>query len=309
MTIVLLEPLHEDARALLANFDTTVLVETPEAVRGGLAAETTAILTRGRAQIDAALLERCGAVRVVARCGVGLDSIDLAAATRRAIPVIYAPGSTTDALAEHTLMLMLAATRRLRQLSAAVHRGEWRVRDSYGATELKGRTLGVVGMGAIGRRVADLAQAFGMRVVYWNRSPVASAYERLPLDELLAASDIVSLHLALTPETRQLIDRRALGLLRRGAILINTARGGIIDQAALTDAIDDGTVGYFASDVLAPEPPAADEPLLTSDRTMITPHTAALTDATFRAMCMSTVSNVLAVLSGGTPDPASVYRG
>ncbi len=308
MTIVLLEPIHDDARALLASFDTTVLVDGPTQVEGELARATTAILTRGRGIIDAPLLNRCPGVRAVARCGVGLDNIDVAAAGQRDIPVIYAPGSTTAALAEHTLMLMLAATRRLRQLTEAVHAGDWQVRASYGALQLSGKTLGIVGMGAIGRRVGELALAFGMRVVCWNRTPVVGDLTRLELDELLAASDIVSLHVALAPETRGMIDGRALGLMRPGAILINTARGGIIEQVALAAALDEGRIGYFASDVLDPEPPAAGERLLASDRTLITPHTAALTDVTFRAMCLSTATNVLAVLRGDAPDAASVYR-
>jgi D-3-phosphoglycerate dehydrogenase len=310
MTILLLEPIQADARALLADFEHTVLLSTPAELEQALDSEPIhAILTRGRGRIDDALMARCPDLRVVARCGVGLDNIDLAAAQRRGIAVIYAPGSTTSAVAEHTLMLMLAAARGLRQTAAAVHAGNWAVRDGYGSTELNGKTLGIIGMGAIGRRVAGLAAAFGMQIVAWTRSGDTAGYPSLPLPDVLRAADLVSLHVALTPATRHMIGAEQLALMKPGTLLINTARGALIDQAALAAALDRGTPGYFASDVLDPEPPAAGERLLASERTLITPHIAAITDTTYRSMCVRTASNVLAVLRGETPEPESVYGG
>ena len=310
MTILLLEPIQADAHALLADFARTVLSETPAALEHALdSAPIHAILTRGRGRIDDALMARCPALRVVARCGVGLDNIDLVAAKRRGIAVIYAPGSTTSAVAEHTLMLMLAGARRLRQTAAAVHAGNWAVRDGYGSIELNGKTLGIIGMGAIGRRVAALAQAFGMQIVAWTRSGDTAGYPSLPLVEVLRVADLVSLHVALTPATRHMLGATELALMKPGALLINTARGALIDQAALAEALERGTPGYFASDVLDPEPPDAGDPLLSSARTLITPHIAAITDTTYRAMCVRTASNVLAILRGETPEAASVYAG
>ncbi|MDQ2996528.1 MAG: phosphoglycerate dehydrogenase [Chloroflexota bacterium] len=310
MTILLLEPIQADAHALLADVEHTILPDTPAALALALDSQPIhAILTRGRGRIDDALMARCPKLRVVARCGVGLDNIDLAAAKRRGVAVIYAPGSTTSAVAEHTLMLMLAGARRLRQTAAAVHTGNWAVRDGYGSTELNGKTLGIIGMGAIGRRVAALATAFGMQIVAWTRSGNTAGYPSLSLADVLRAADLLSLHVALTPATRHMIGAAELALMKPGAVLINTARGALIDQAALATALERGTPGYFASDVLDPEPPDASEPLLSSQRTLITPHIAAITDTTYRAMCVRTVSNVLAVLRGEAPEAASVYAG
>jgi D-3-phosphoglycerate dehydrogenase / 2-oxoglutarate reductase len=310
MTILLLEPIQADAIALLDDFERTMLPNTPAELEHAVASEPIqAILTRGRGQIDDALMARCRKLRVVARCGVGLDNIDLAAAKRRGIAVIYAPGSTTSAVAEHTLMLMLAAARRLGQTTAAVHAGNWAVRDGYSSTELNGKTLGIIGMGAIGRRVAALAAAFGMSIVAWTRSGDTAGYPALPLLELLGAADLVSLHVALTPATRHMIGAEELALMRPGALLINTARGALIDQAALAAALERGALGYFASDVLDPEPPNTGERLLASPHTLITPHIAAITDTTYRAMCVRTAANVLALLRGEAPEAASVYRG
>jgi D-3-phosphoglycerate dehydrogenase len=310
MTILLLEPIQADAHALLVDFEHTVLANTPAELEHALDSELIhAILTRGRGRIDDALMARCPELRVVARCGVGLDNIDLSAAQRRGIAVIYAPGSTTSAVAEHTLMLMLAAARRLRQTAAAVHAGNWAVRDGYSSAELNGKTLGIIGMGAIGRRVAALAEAFGMQIVAWTRSGDTAGYPSLPLVDLLRAADLVSLHMALTPATRHMIGAEKLALMKPGALLINTARGALIDQAALAAALDRGTPGYFATDVLDPEPPDAGERLLASEHTLITPHIAAITDATYRAMCVRTASNVLKVLHAEAPEAESVYGG
>jgi D-3-phosphoglycerate dehydrogenase / 2-oxoglutarate reductase len=309
VTILLLEPIHQDAQALLAHHDQTILATTDQAVDQVLnGAPVQAIVTRGRGRVTDTLIARCPELQVVARCGVGLDNIDLIAASTRSIPVIYAPGSTTQAVAEHTLMLMLAASRQLRQLTNAVHSGQWDIRNSYSALELRGRTLGILGFGAIGSRVAELAEAFGMFVITWSRSARSSRYPAHSLEKVLQQADVVSVHVSLTAETHHLLGKQELAHMKSGSILINTARGGVIDQSALADALELGILGYFAADVLDPEPPNANERLLKSERTMITPHTAAITDATYRAMCLSTVRNVLAVLRGEAPEAQSVYR-
>ncbi len=183
-----------------------------------------AILTRGRGQIPRAFMDRFPHLRAVARCGVGLDNIDTDAAAERGIPVIYAPDSTTVAVAEHTILLMLALGRRLTTLAAAVAAGDWAIRNGYSGTELAGKTLGIVGMGSIGRRVATLATALGLKVVYWSQTSRDERFPLLPLSDLLAVADVVSLHLALTPATRHLIDAAALARMKPGALLINTAR-------------------------------------------------------------------------------------
>jgi phosphoglycerate dehydrogenase-like enzyme len=308
MTILLLESIHEDAHTLLSSHDRTVLTNTLDDLAQIVQNEQiVAILTRGRGQISSALMDRCPKLRVVARCGVGLDNIDLPSARERGITVIYAPGSTTATVAEHTLMLTLAAARRLHQVADAVDNNHWDARDGYRGIELTGKTLGVLGLGAIGRRVAELAEAFGMRVVTWSRASRAPRFPALAFDEVLQQADVISLHIALTPSTRHLIGARELAMMQPDALLINTARGGLIDQAALADALERGALGYFAADVLDPEPPSSTERLLRNSRTLLTPHIAALTDVTYRTMCVRTAANVLAVLRGDEPERNSVY--
>jgi phosphoglycerate dehydrogenase-like enzyme len=309
MTILLLEPIHPAAHELLAAHDEVLLAASPAGPEAdGSAQQVVAVLTRGRGRVTADLIARLPNLQVVARCGVGLDNIDLAAAQARGISVVYAPGSTTASLAEHTLMLMLASARRLYPIADAVHAGHWAARDQYMGQELRGKTLGIVGLGAIGRRVAELGEAFQMRVSYWSRSSREPRYTALALPELLASADVISLHSALTATTRHLIGAAELALMKPSAILINTARGGLIDQAALRAALERGQIGLFAADVLDPEPPAGDEALLTNERTLITPHIAAITDITYQAMCVSTASNVLAILRGEPPQAQAVYR-
>ncbi len=307
MTILLLEPIHEEARALLEDFHRVAAFEEPER-EAPPAEDIVAILTRGRGRVSRGLMEGCPELRVVARCGVGLDNVDLDAARERSIPVVYAPGSTTDTVAEHTLMLMLALSRRLCALSGAVADGRWEARTGYDGTELKGKKLGVVGLGAIGRRVAALAEAFGMHIRYSNRSAREVPYERLALEELLKESDVVSIHLRLTERTRHLMGGRELALTKPGALLINTSRGAVIDQCALAAALQEGRLGGFAADVLEEEPPDPSMELLKSERVLITPHVAALTEETYREMCVRTAKNVLAVLRGEQPERESVYN-
>ena len=309
MTILLLEPIHEEAHSLLADHDRTVLAENADELEQTVTHEKIiAILTRGRGQISAALMLRCPSLRVVARCGVGLDNVDLHTAQQREVAVIYAPGSTTAAVAEHTLMLTLAAARKLHPIATAVNEDDWQARNNYRGIELTGKSIGIVGLGEIGRRVAELAHAFGMHVLTWSRTSRDSRYEALSLDALLERADIVSLHTALTPATHHLIGARELALMKPGALLINTARGGLIDQLALGEAVERGIIGGFAADVLDPEPPAASERLLRNPRVLVTPHIAALTDVTYRTMCVRTVTNVLAVLRGDQPEQKSVYH-
>lgn len=297
MTIVLLETIHPDAEALLAAHDRVVLAESPGDLGTRIPySEIVAILTRGRGQIRRPLLEACPNLRVVARCGVGLDNIDVAVAQERGIAVERAPGSTTIAVAEHTILLMLALARRLNALADAVKAGNWAVRNHYEGHDLYGKTLGIIGMGAIGQRVAALATAFGMEVCYWNRTPRTLPYRQVDLPTLLRQADVVSLHSALAPETHHLLGERELTLLKPTAMLINTARGTIIDPDALRTAIIAGRLAGFGADVLDQEPPDPTDPLLTHERVLITPHTSALTAETYRAMCIQTVQNVLAVL-------------
>jgi phosphoglycerate dehydrogenase-like enzyme len=309
MTILLLETIHPEAQALLESYDRVRLALTADAVREAVEQEqVVAIITRGRGQISAGLIADCPALRAVGRCGVGLDNIDSAAAAARGVAVIYAPGSTTQAVAEHTLMLMLAAARRLVAAAVAVRVGGWEFRNGYQGSDLAGRTLGIIGMGSIGQRVAWMAEGLGMKVIYWSRRRRSADHTYVELADLLATADVISLHVELTSETNHLIGARELALVKPGAILINTARGAVIDQPALAAALREGRLAAFAADVLEREPPASDDALLGDERVILTPHIAALTDVTYRAMCVRTAANLLAVLRGEQPEAASLYR-
>jgi phosphoglycerate dehydrogenase-like enzyme len=309
VSIVLLEPIHPDALALLRAYGNVLVLDDPTDlahVQGTPQVE--AVITRGRGQIRRALIDALPELRVVARCGVGLDNVDVQAAAAHGIAVVYAPGSTTTAVAEHTLLLMLALARRLLPTANAVRSQQWAVRNGYQGMELAGKTLGIIGMGMIGRRVAQLASALGLSVIYWNRSTLLGPGQAVSLEELLRQADVISVHVALNPETRQLIGARQLAQMKPGALLINTARGAIVDQVAVAQALADGHLGGFAADVLNVEPPPADEPLVSQTNALLTPHIAALTTDTYRLMCVYTVTNVLAILRGEQPAPESLYH-
>jgi D-3-phosphoglycerate dehydrogenase / 2-oxoglutarate reductase len=308
--ILLLESLHPEAEALLASAGPVLRASDSNEPPAELA-HVRAILTRGRGRIPEALLARCPALVVVARAGSGLDNLDTGAAARRGIVVIHAPGANTNTVAEHTLALMLDLARGLTRGARAVAAGRWEERAHYRGDELGGLTLGIVGFGNIGQRVAALAAAFGMRVLVAAHPAHPDAhgpYPRLPLRELLAAADVVTLHVPLTSATRNLLGAAELACMKPGALLVNTARGALIDMSALRTALAAGTLGGFGADVLEVEPPRPDDPLLASENVVLTPHVASLTAATYRTLCLSTAENVVRVLRGEAPEPRSVFR-
>ena len=237
------------------------------------------------------VLKRCTAemiaaaprLRLIQKIGVGVNTIDLEAAEVRGIAVCNLPGSNARAVAELTLALMLAVLRRLPRFDGAMRQGEWlnpELQDGIG--ELGGRTIGLVGYGAIPRLLAPVLIALGCRLVYTSRSAPADALgERRTLTALLAEADVVSLHLPLTAETANLIDSAAIARMRPGAVLINTARGGLVDQAALTEALASGRLAGAGLDVFVHEPHDASELLFRMPNVVLTPHIAWLTTGTF----------------------------
>jgi D-3-phosphoglycerate dehydrogenase len=310
MPILLLESLHTDAEALLAQHDTVVLAETPAlAMATAEAGGITGILTRGKGRITSELMQACGdSLKVLCRAGAGLDTVDVAAAKAMNLAVIYAPGKNAATTAEHTMMLMLASARKLALLNAHVKAGDWAVRATYEGIELNGKTLGIIGMGNIGSRVAVLAQAFGMRVIYWSRSSRDARFEFRALDDLLREADVVSLHIALNEHTRGMLGIRELSLMKSTALLINTARGALVDASALEAMLIEGRLGGYAADVMAQQPPDPNDPLLKHERVTLTPHVAGLTDRTYREVCLYCASNVIAVIKGESPDAASLFQ-
>ena len=308
--IVLLETVHPEAESILARAGRVALAPDPSALPDVDESAVVAIVTRGLGRVDAGLFDRLPALRVVARCGAGLDNIDVGAAGERGVTVVHAPGVTTYAVAEHAMLLTLALARRVVQLATSVESGDWSTRDRYEGFELHGRRMGVLGLGRIGRRVAELGQAFGMDVVAWShRGGGDSEIPCLPFDDVVATSDVIQICTALTSETRHLVGREALGLVRPGALVVNTARGALVDSRAVASAIHDGRLGGYAADVWDPEPPPADECLLAYPRVIVTPHVAAMTDTTYRRLCVGPAHAVVAILLGEQPDPTYLYRG
>jgi glyoxylate reductase len=256
------------------------------------AADADALLTMVTDRVDAALFDAAPNLRVVANLAVGSDNIDLDEARRRGIPVGVTPGVLTEATADLAFALILAAARRLPQAAEAVRRGEWRTWEPAGflGLELHGATLAVVGAGRIGQAVARRARAFGMEVI-----EVRSAD---PLEPALERADVVSLHTPLTPQTRHLIDAAALRRMKPTAILVNTARGGVVDQDALIEALHAGTIAAAALDVTDPEPLPADHPLLRAPNVLVVPHIGSATGRTRARMAEMAVANIEAGLAG-----------
>jgi glyoxylate reductase len=252
-------------------------------------------------RIDAALLDHAPRLRVVSSCSVGLDHVDLAAATARGLPVGHTPGVLTDTTAELAIALLLAAARRVVEADRFVREGRWSEwsPDLMLGRDLFGATLGVIGLGAIGRAVAQRAVALGMRVLGWNRTPrEVAGLEAVSLPELLAGSDFVSVHVALTPETRGLLDAAAFEQMQPGAVLVNVARGGIVDEAALAAALRSGRLAGAALDVFAREPLSEASPLLAAPNLVLTPHIGSASVRTRTRMADLAVANLRAGLRG-----------
>ncbi len=304
MKILLLETIHDDAVSLLAELGEVRLIERLET--GYLQqqfVEVAAVLTRGRGRIPREALQAGRQLKCVARCGAGTDNIDVAAATELGLPVFFSPEGTTFAVAEHAMMLMLAVSRRLVSLDCEVKRGHWEIRNHIGpGAELSGKTLGILGLGRIGKRIAELGQAFGMKVIYWSARSREASYSYVELEELFRLADVLSISLSLNQETRGLVNAQLLALMKPTAILINTARGEVIDEAALTAALVEGRIAGAGLDVMATEPPSVDHPLLKLDNVVITPHVAVLTDVAYRKMCVEVATQVARLLRGERPE-------
>ncbi len=254
------------------------------------------------------ILENAKFLKIIARVGVGYDNVDLDAATRRRIIVTNVPGALSDSVAEHTILLMLAVARRLVVADKNVREGRWA--DYFQHTpsfELNGKTLGLIGLGAIGSAVAQRAKAFNMEVLvydpYVDENKVTRIGHRVELDRLLRESDVVTIHSPLTTETKKLIGERELNLMKKSAILINTARGTVVDESSLIEALKKRTIAGAGMDVLTQEPPRQDNPILTLENVTLTPHCAAFALDALRRLWFACSDAVLRVLSGELPQP------
>jgi len=243
--------------------------------------------------IDAEVLARAPKLALIQKIGVGVNTIDLATARRRGIAVCNMPGTNSRAVAEATLGLMLSVQRRLPAYDAATRRGEgWRVAPAVdGLTEIGGKTVGLVGAGMVPQLLAPVLAALGARVLYTSRRPKEFPGAWRELSSLLAEADIVSLHLPLTNETMRIIDRAALARMKPGSVLINTARGGQVDQPALIEALKRGPLRGAALDVFSEEPISEDDPMLALDNVVVTPHVAWLTLETWERSLAVAIDN------------------
>jgi glyoxylate reductase len=262
-------------------------------------------------RIDAAIMDAGPDLRIIANVAVGFDNIDRAAARDRGIIVTNTPDVLTEATAEFTWGLVLSVTRRIPEGERLLRRGEWRgwALDFMLGSELRGKQLGIVGMGRIGQAVAARAPAFGMDVAYCSADPVVLSYsgvlplppmQRMALDQLLSTSHVVTLHVPLTPETRHLVDQRALVRMRRSAYLINTSRGPVVDEAALAWALRERVISGAGLDVYEREPTVHAD-LLGLENVVLAPHLGSGTTETRTAMADLAARNVLAVLAGEPP--------
>ncbi|HKV71660.1 MAG TPA: hydroxyacid dehydrogenase [Gemmatimonadales bacterium] len=282
--VVIADKLGDAGIALLASSPEIHVVNLAGKTREELDAAlttATALIVRSETKVTADMIARAPNLKVVARAGIGVDTIDVAAATKRGIAVMNAPGANTVSAAEHAIALLLSLLRHIPDAAESMKHGGWD-RKRFEGSELRGKTLGVVGLGRIGGYVAQLAHAFGMTIIAYDpfvapQRAVELQARLLPIEQLLAEADIITLHVALTDETRHLLNAQRLKLMKPTAFLVNTARGELVDELALVAAVKEKRIAGAAIDVFAEEPLPKDSPLRGLDRVLLTPHLAAST--------------------------------
>jgi D-3-phosphoglycerate dehydrogenase len=307
--VVLAGPIHADGHANLEREARVVLCnEETEAAFLKVAADADGILFRAKPRCTESLMAACKRLKVVGRHGVGLDTVDIPAATRLGVAVVHAPGSNSQAVAEHALMLMLMCAKRAVQIDRMTRAGDWGGRRDSQNTELGGKTLGIVGIGNVGRRVARFAGALGMTVLAYDKYVAADEIRRRgaepveSLEALLPRVDVLTCHTPLTPETAHMIDTRTLGLLRPGAIYVNTSRGGVQQEEALFEALTRGQLAAAGLDVWEEEPTPRDHKLFNLDTVVCSSHVAGVTREASRQASLQVTGEMLRVLRGEKPD-------
>jgi phosphoglycerate dehydrogenase-like enzyme len=270
------------------------------------AREVHGILIRTQGRVTRRVIASAPALRVIARHGVGLDHIDVEAATRAGVWVVYTPAGSLTAVAEHTWMMILALAKRARLGDAAVRTGDYQMRSRCESLQLEGRTLGILGLGRIGGRVAQMGRrGFGMRILYTDLIKYRAKERRLrarkvPFGRLLEQSDVLSIHVPLTELTRGMVGAEQLARMKTGALLVNCARGAVLDTAAAAAALQAGRLGGAGVDVFEPEVPPLDHPLLRCEGAVLSPHNAAQTPEARRNYA-AVVLDLLRVLNGRRP--------
>lgn len=257
------------------------------------------LLVGGRTKIDARVLDAAPRLKMIQRSGVGLDSLDLNAIRERNIPLYVNEGVNARSVAEHTLMLILATLRKITSVDAKTKDGQWVKHDiGIGCNDLYEKQVGLIGLGSIGRHVAEMLKGFGARVVYYKRNPLPREEEArlgvkyVKFNDLLKSSDIISLHCPVSAETSGMISRNEIARTKKGVVFINTARGGLIDEGALLDALNNGQVSAAGLDVFDKEPLPSDHPFLKQDNLVLTPHIGGITAETFENMISRAFGNI-----------------
>lgn len=282
--VVIADKLGDAGIALLASSPEIHVVNLAGKSREELEAALTtaeALIVRSETKVTAEMIAKAPNLKVVARAGIGVDTIDVAAATKRGIAVMNAPGANTVSAAEHAIALLLSLLRHIPEAAETMKQGGWD-RKRFEGSELRGKTLGVVGLGRIGGYVAQVAHAFGMTIIAYDpfvapQRAVELQARLLPIEQLLQEADIITLHVALTDETRHLLNAQRIKLMKPTAFLVNTARGELVDEQALVAAVKEKRIGGAAIDVFAEEPLPKDSPLRGLERVLLTPHLAAST--------------------------------
>jgi D-3-phosphoglycerate dehydrogenase / 2-oxoglutarate reductase len=306
MKILITDGLAKEAVELLQNAGHDVVLDeaTPERLLE-IVGDHQALIVRSRTKVTKDVLAKAGNLKVIARAGIGVDNIDVRFATENGITVVNAPTGSTDSVAELAIAHMLSLARSIPRATSALKKGEWLKKQLKGR-ELSGKTLGLIGCGRIGQATAQRGRAFGMKVIGhdpWMPADVLDKceIEHVDLDELYSRADFISVHANLTPENKHLIGAEALNKMKKGVFIVNCARGGIIDEIALYNALKEGKVGGAGLDVFETEPPGQ-SPLLELDNVSFTPHIGANThEGQYRAG-MIVAEQVLKVLNGEKPD-------
>jgi len=280
MKIVIADKVSPSTLKVFAEYPDWVVVQPDKEALAGELANADAIVVRSATFVDAPMMDKAPRLRVIGRAGVGVDNVDLDAATKRGVVVMNTPGGNAVAVAEHTFGLMLSMARSLVRAHSTMAAGKWEKKSLQG-TELRGKTLGIVGLGRVGVEVSRRAQAFGMKVVAHDPYVAPSLAQQLnvamvPLDDLFAQSDYITLHVGLTPQTQGMINADAIGKMKKGAKLVNCARGELLNEAAVVEALQSGQLGGAALDVYSHEP-VKDSPLATLPNVILTPHIAGST--------------------------------
>ncbi len=309
LTVLLNTGIHEEGVAMLKaeaevlgplNNDQTLSLEDKSGIQALIAGSTL--------DLSGETMDLFPHLRVLARPGIGVDNVDLSAATERGICVVNTPDAPTESTAEHTVALIMNLAARIFDGDRALRQGDWGMRKLTRGMELKGKMLGVIGLGRIGSRVAEICKlGLKMRVLAYDPYIDSARTEALGVElkedlmEVISRADFLTLHVPLTPETRGMINAHTLAAMKPTAYLINCARGPIVDERALIEALQEGTIAGGGLDVYDPEPPAMDNPLFSLPNTICTPHTGSFTEDGVRAMGIGAAEGVLAVLGGERP--------